>query len=126
LASPPNRPSSSDLLPILISAILFGFATSLFGVIDSIAAADFFFAPPVFDFQITELLKGRTDQHDFERGLDVVLSGGTNPIHVKWSGTQAMHLQNRVTPFGDIVAIPQRGTFTGNRGIIHEQGMAGL
>jgi K+-sensing histidine kinase KdpD len=54
LASPPNRPSSSDLLPILISAILFGFATSLFGVIDSIAAADFFFAPPVFDFQITE------------------------------------------------------------------------
>ena len=31
-----------------------------------------------------------------------------------------MHLQNRVTPFGDIVAIPQRGTFTGNRGIIHD------
>ncbi len=31
-----------------------------------------------------------------------------------------MHLQNRVNPFGDIVAIPQRGTFTGNRGIIHE------
>jgi hypothetical protein len=30
-----------------------------------------------------------------------------------------MHLQNRVTPFGDIVAIPQRGMFTGNRGIIH-------
>jgi hypothetical protein len=29
-------------------------------------------------------------------------------------------LQNRVTPFGDIVAIPQRGTFTGNRGIIHD------
>src|SRR3954447_7144170 len=28
-------------------------------------------------------------------------------------------LQNRVTPFGDIVAIPQRGMFTGNRGIIH-------
>jgi len=31
-----------------------------------------------------------------------------------------MHLQNRVTPFGAIVAISQRGTFTGNRGIIHD------
>jgi hypothetical protein len=31
-----------------------------------------------------------------------------------------MPLQNRVTPFGDIVAIPERGTFTGNRGIIHD------
>jgi hypothetical protein len=31
-----------------------------------------------------------------------------------------MTLQNRVTPFGDIVAIPQRGLFTGNRGIIHD------
>jgi hypothetical protein len=31
-----------------------------------------------------------------------------------------MGLQNRVTPFGDIVAIPQRGMFTGNRGIIHD------
>jgi hypothetical protein len=30
-----------------------------------------------------------------------------------------LHLQNRVTPFGDIVAISQRGMFTGNRGIIH-------
>src|ERR1700722_6320719 len=29
-------------------------------------------------------------------------------------------LRNRVTPFGNIVAIPQRGIFTGNRGIIHE------
>ncbi|WP_312364904.1 hypothetical protein [Ensifer sp.] len=29
-------------------------------------------------------------------------------------------LQNRVTPFGDIVAIMQRGLFTGNRGIIHD------
>jgi hypothetical protein len=29
-------------------------------------------------------------------------------------------LQNRVTPFGDIVAIEQRGAFTGNRGIIHD------
>ncbi|WP_438274963.1 hypothetical protein [Nitrobacter sp.] len=31
-----------------------------------------------------------------------------------------MALQNRVTPTGDIVAVPQRGTFTGNRGIIHD------
>jgi hypothetical protein len=31
-----------------------------------------------------------------------------------------MPLQNRVTPFGDIVAMPQRGLFTGNRGIIHD------
>jgi hypothetical protein len=31
-----------------------------------------------------------------------------------------MLLQNRVTPLGDIVAAPQRGLFTGNRGIIHD------
>ena len=31
-----------------------------------------------------------------------------------------MPLQNRVTPFGDILAIPQRGMFTGDRGIIHD------
>jgi len=31
-----------------------------------------------------------------------------------------MPLQNRVTPFGEIVAIPARGLFTGNRGIIHD------
>ncbi len=31
-----------------------------------------------------------------------------------------MSLQNRVTPFGEIVATPERGTFTGNRGIIHD------
>jgi hypothetical protein len=31
-----------------------------------------------------------------------------------------MPLQNRVTPFGEIVAISQRGIFTGNRGIIHD------
>src|SRR5689334_10475171 len=31
-----------------------------------------------------------------------------------------MPRQNRVTPFGDIVAISQRGLFTGNRGIIHD------
>lgn len=31
-----------------------------------------------------------------------------------------MPLQNRVMPSGEIVATPQRGTFTGNRGIIHD------
>jgi len=31
-----------------------------------------------------------------------------------------MPLQNRVTPTGDIIATPDRGMFTGNRGIIHD------
>ena len=31
-----------------------------------------------------------------------------------------MTLQNRVTPFGDIVAAPYRGALMGNRGIIHD------
>ncbi len=31
-----------------------------------------------------------------------------------------MPLQNRVTPFGEIVAVADRGRFTGNRGIIHD------
>ena len=37
-----------------------------------------------------------------------------------------MPLQNRVTPFGDIVAIPERGSFMGNRGIIHDPATRGL
>jgi hypothetical protein len=28
--------------------------------------------------------------------------------------------KNRVTPFGEITAIPERGTFLGNRGILHD------
>jgi hypothetical protein len=28
--------------------------------------------------------------------------------------------QNRVTPFGDIIATPERGTFMGNRGVLHD------
>lgn len=28
--------------------------------------------------------------------------------------------QNRVTPFGEIIAIPERGTFLGNRGVLHD------
>lgn len=31
-----------------------------------------------------------------------------------------MPLQNRVTPQGDIIAVADRGLFTGNRGIIHD------
>lgn len=31
-----------------------------------------------------------------------------------------MPLQNRVDPFGEIHAVPQRGMFTGNRGVIHD------
>jgi hypothetical protein len=31
-----------------------------------------------------------------------------------------MPLQNRVTPFGELVSTPERGLFTGNRGIIHD------
>ncbi len=32
-----------------------------------------------------------------------------------------MPLQNRVTPFGEIVAVPERGSFMGNRGRIHNE-----
>jgi hypothetical protein len=31
-----------------------------------------------------------------------------------------MPKQNRVNPFGDIIATPQRGTFMGNRGVLHD------
>jgi K+-sensing histidine kinase KdpD len=42
------------LPPVLVSAVLFGFGASLFAVIASIVAADFFFAPPEFDFAIAQ------------------------------------------------------------------------
>lgn len=32
-----------------------------------------------------------------------------------------MPLQNRVTPFSTIIAAPERGAFTGNRGVIHNE-----
>src|SRR5437879_1969205 len=32
-----------------------------------------------------------------------------------------MPRQNRVTPFGQIVATPERGDFMGNRGVIHDR-----
>src|SRR5262249_40455059 len=31
-----------------------------------------------------------------------------------------MPRQNRVTPFGELIAVPERGTFMGNRGILHD------
>jgi hypothetical protein len=31
-----------------------------------------------------------------------------------------MPLQNRVTPLGEIIAHPARGTLMGNRGILHD------
>jgi hypothetical protein len=33
-----------------------------------------------------------------------------------------MPRQNRVTPFGDILVTPERGTFMGNRGVLHDAG----
>jgi hypothetical protein len=33
--------------------------------------------------------------------------------------------QNRVTPLGEIVAVPLRGAWTGNRGVLHEGGPGG-
>jgi hypothetical protein len=33
--------------------------------------------------------------------------------------------QNRVTPLGEIVAVPLRGVWTGNRGVLHEGGPGG-
>lgn len=35
-------------------------------------------------------------------------------------GTETVPLQNRVDPFGAIHAVPGRGLFTGNRGVIHD------
>src|SRR5580700_10941689 len=32
-----------------------------------------------------------------------------------------MPRQNRVTPFGVIVAVPERGTVMGNRGVLHDE-----
>ena len=32
-----------------------------------------------------------------------------------------MPRQNRVTPFGEIIACPDRGTFMGNRGVLHDE-----
>src|SRR4051812_10262552 len=31
-----------------------------------------------------------------------------------------MPRQNRITPFGEIIVTPERGTFMGNRGVLHD------
>jgi hypothetical protein len=33
-----------------------------------------------------------------------------------------MPRRNRVTPFGEVVAVPERGTMMGNRGVLHDEG----
>jgi hypothetical protein len=33
-----------------------------------------------------------------------------------------MPRRNRVTPFGEVVAVPERGTLMGNRGVLHDAG----
>src|SRR5262249_37631086 len=35
--------------------------------------------------------------------------------------SMSMPRRNRVTPFGEIIACPERGTFMGNRGILHDR-----
>jgi hypothetical protein len=35
--------------------------------------------------------------------------------------TLAPPLRNRVTPFGEIVAVPERGALMGNRGVLHDE-----
>src|SRR5262245_61717076 len=37
-------------------------------------------------------------------------------------GGSPVPLQNRVTPYSDVVAFPERGTLMGNRGVLHDEG----
>ena len=37
-------------------------------------------------------------------------------------GVSAAPLQNRMTPFGDLIATPERGALMGNRGVLHDGG----
>jgi hypothetical protein len=39
------------------------------------------------------------------------------------TSSRTMPHRNRVTPYGEIVAIPERGTLMGNRGVIHADGV---
>ena len=45
---------------------------------------------------------------------------GSLLVHVVAQKSRQVPLQNRVTPFGDIIAASARGTCMGNRGIIHD------
>jgi hypothetical protein len=75
---------------------------------------------------VSSALGGRCS-HVAERPLDDRLHDpcgvsieGAAQVGVLVLSPRPKPLQNRVTPFGEIVAIPQRGLFTGNRGIIHD------
>ena len=46
---------------------------------------------------------------------------GRAPVGIGADGGGRMPRQNRVTPFGEIVAVPQRGTVMGNRGRLHDE-----
>ena len=54
----------------------------------------------------------------------LVLRSG-RPSHIRVSGQvsdlSAMPLQNRVTPFGEIIATAARGLYMGNRGRLHDE-----
>ena len=50
------------------------------------------------------------------RGLDLLLWA----FRIRTSAREPVPRQNRVTPFGDIVASPARGTLMGNRGCLHD------
>ena len=46
---------------------------------------------------------------------------GAAALTLVLTGGEAMPRQNRVTPFGEIVATPERGAFLGNRGVLHDR-----
>jgi hypothetical protein len=62
-----------------------------------------------------EFLPGDLDRH----GALGVSGRSWTPAPVM--STWTMPLQNRVTPFGEIIATPERGTMLGNRGILHDE-----
>ena len=49
-------------------------------------------------------------------------SSSVSPDGRKSDWKLPMPRQNRVTPFGEIVAVPERGTIFGNRGVLHDAG----
>lgn len=54
---------------------------------------------------------------DFPKPLSNALYTFEKQVHLNYY----MPLQNRVTPFSTIVATPERGAWTGNRGVIHNE-----
>ncbi|HEY6055349.1 MAG TPA: hypothetical protein VIU86_15565, partial [Gaiellaceae bacterium] len=56
------------------------------------------------------------------RALVLTTSDGSSTAPTSGSGrTPAMPLQNRVTPLGELVAVPERGLVYGNRGCLHDE-----